>query len=161
MGLLIHTSFETPEGLAVTGVYCRIVEVTFRPTGGGLFAVAFRMEFFVDRPARLNGRHPIRVPTIGDGQTYVGEFGDITYLYGLLKTNLEEAGFSVEDVDPDPIPAPAPEPTPTEGPIEHPPAEPTPTEPTPTEPTPTEPTPTQPTPTEPTPTEPPTEPPAE
>ncbi len=72
------------------------------------------MEFYVDRNARLNGKQPIRVPTLGDGQTYVGTFGDITYLYGLLKENLESAGFTVDNVDPDPIPEPAPEPAPAE-----------------------------------------------
>lgn len=125
MGLLIHTSFETPEGFPVTGVYCRIVEVTFRPQSGGQFAVSYRIECHVDRPARLKGRSPVQVPNLGTGQTYLGAFGDMTYLYGLLKTNLEEAGFTVENVDPDPQ-----EPAPTEPA----PAEPTPAEPAPTEP---------------------------
>ena len=101
MGILIHTSFETPEGFSVTGVYCRIVEVTFRPQGSGEFAVALRMEYYIDRPARLAGRLPVRVPTLGDGQTYIGSFGDMPYLYTLLKTNLESSGFTVENVDPD------------------------------------------------------------
>jgi cell division septation protein DedD len=141
MGLLIHTSFETPEGFSVTGVYCRIVEVTFRPQSAGQFAVSFRMDYHIDRPARLNGRLPIQVPALGSGQTYIGSFGDMTYLYGLLKTNLEEAGFTVENVDPDPEPTPT-EPTPTEPAPTEPAPEPTPTEPAPAEPAPTEPEPT-------------------
>jgi len=114
MGLLIHTSFQTPEGYTLTSVYCRIVEVLYRPHSGGQYTISYKMEFYVDRNARLNGKQPIRIPTLGDGQTYVGTFGDITYLYGLLKTNLESAGFTVESVDPDPEPAPAPEPAPVE-----------------------------------------------
>lgn len=105
MGLTVHTSFETPEGYSITSVYCRIVEVLYRPHSGGEYTISYKMEFYVDRNARINGKQPIRVPTIGDGQTYVGTFGDIAYLYGLLKTNLEGAGFTVDNVDPDPTPA--------------------------------------------------------
>ena len=90
------------------------------------------MEFYVDRNARLSGKQPIRVPTLGDGQTYVGTFGDITYLYGLLKENLECAGFTIENVDPDPAPAPEPAPAPAPEPAPAPAPEPAP-EPTATE----------------------------
>jgi hypothetical protein len=117
MGLLIQTSFQTPEGFPVASVYCRIVEVIFRPYTGGQYTVSFQMEFYANRDARLVGRLPVRVPNLGSGQTYVGNIGDMPYLYGLLKTNLESAGFVVENVDPDPVPEPAP------APAEEPPAE--------------------------------------
>ncbi len=123
MGLLIQTSFQTPEGFPVASVYCRIVEVIFRPYTGGQYTVSFQMEFYANRDARLVGRLPVQVPNLGSGQTYVGNIGDMTYLYGLLKTNLESAGFVVENVDPDPVPEPAPEPAPAEEPpVETPPS---------------------------------------
>jgi len=127
MGLLIHTSFQTPEGFPIASVYCRIIEIIFRPHSGGQHAICIRMEFYASRDARINGRTPVQVPGLGDGQTYVGNLGDMVYLYGLLKTNLEEAGFVVENIDPDyvaPPPAPAEEP-PAEAPApaEEPPAE--------------------------------------
>ena len=126
MGLLIHTSFQTQEGISITSVYCRIVEVIYRPHSGGQYTISYKMEFYVDRNARLNGKQPIRVPTLGDGQTYVGTFGDITYLYGLLKENLEGAGFTIENVDPDPAPAPEPAPAPAPEPAPAPAPEPAP-----------------------------------
>lgn len=98
MGILIHTSFQTPEGFSITGVYCRIIEFAFRPHSNGQFAISYRLEYHIDRQARLSGKLPIRIPTLGDGQTFVGNFGDMPYVYGVLKTNLQDAGFTVEDV---------------------------------------------------------------
>lgn len=123
MGLLIHTSFQTPEGFSITSAYCRIIEVIFRPYTGGQYTLSFRMEFHVDRSARLNGRNPIKIPNLGDGQTYVGTLGDMAYLYGVLKTNLEEAGFTVEDIIDPPPPEPVVEEAPPPVPAEQPPAE--------------------------------------
>jgi len=86
------------------------------------------MEFHLDRTARLLGKSPIRIPNLGDGQTYVGVLGDMSYLYDVLKTSLEASGFVVENVieePPPPLPTEAPPPPPTpeiEPPAETPPS---------------------------------------
>ncbi len=135
MGLRVYTSFQTPEGFSVSSVYCRIIEVIFRPYIVAQSTISIRMEFYIDRNARLAGRAPVQVPAIGNGQTYVGTIGNMTYLYDVLKTSLQASGFVVEDVieePPPPLPEPeppAPEPTeepapePAPAPAEEPPAE--------------------------------------
>jgi hypothetical protein len=121
MGLIVHTSFQTPEGFLVTSVYCRIVEVILRPYMREQLTMSIRMDFYADRTARLLGRMPIQIPTLGNGQTYVGTVGSMSYFYDVLKARLEEVGLVVENVLEDP-PPPLPETAPP-APAEEPPAE--------------------------------------
>lgn len=111
MGLTIQTSFQTSEGFSVTSVYCRIIEVIFRPYTQNQSTITFKMEFHLDRNARLLGKAPVRIPNLGDAQTYVGVLGDMSYLYDVLKTSLEASGFVVENVieeSPPPLPTEIP-----------------------------------------------------
>jgi hypothetical protein len=162
MGLIVHTSFQTPEGFLVTSVYCRIVEVILRPYVREQLTMSIRMDFYADRTARLLGRMPIQIPTLGNGQTYVGTVGSMSYFYDVLKARLEAVGLVVENVLEDP-PPPLPETAPP-APPEEPPAEESPTEapaPAPAEEPPAEESPTEaPAPAEESPTESPTEAPA-
>ena len=147
MGLLIHTSFETPQGFPVSSVYCRITRFTFDPQSGGRFLITMKTETFLSRDARLTGKQPVTVPNFPDLFTVEGVFGDMQALYAMLKTTLESSGFTVENVDPDPEPAPAPEPESATVPTEPAPEpEPAPSEPAPSEPAPSEPAPSEPTP---------------
>ena len=111
MGLLIQTSFETPQGFSVASVYCRLVSITFDCIGTNSFRITLRSETYLDRDRRLEGKRPIQTPGIPDALTVDGPFGDMASLYGLLKTQLEAQGFTVEDVF-----EPAPEPTPEASP---------------------------------------------
>ena len=112
MGLLVHTSFETPEGFAVSTVYCRIVSFTYSLASKDL---TIQHECYLSREKRLEGRQRLYTP--GMSLSYSSSSDSIptmTSLYAFLKTTFEELGFTVDDVDPDPQPPaptePAPEP---------------------------------------------------
>lgn len=111
MGLLIQTSFETPQGFAVSSVYCRINGVTFDPLGGGEYTITLQPQTYISRERRLEGKIPIATPGLPNYLSLRGTFGDMAFLYGLLKTHLEAQGLTVEDVL-----EPAPEPTPEASP---------------------------------------------
>lgn len=119
MGLLIHTSFETPEGFPVTSLYCRIVSFTYAP---GSRTLSVQHECYMNREKRLLGYRRLHFP----GASEIYSFSDASFptmatMYTLLKTTFTELGFAVEDVDPDPEPPqePAPtEPAPTEPPAQ-------------------------------------------
>jgi hypothetical protein len=109
MGLLIQTTIETPQGITVTNPYCRITSVLYDVLSGGEYTITLRVQTHLSRDRRLEGKEPIPTPGLPDQVTIRGTFGDMTYLYGLLKTHLESRGLTVEDV----IEPPAPEPEPT------------------------------------------------
>jgi cell division septation protein DedD len=156
MGLLVHTSFETPEGFAVSSVYCRIVAFTYNP---GQKSVSVQHECYVDREKRLQGYRRVQFSKASEVYSFTDvPFPTMASLYALLKITFVDLGFTVEDVDPDPEEPPAPAEPATEPPA---PTEPATEPPAPTEPTPSEPPTEPPAPAEPTPSEPPTEPPAE
>ncbi len=104
MGLLIQTSFETQQGFAVSSVYCRINGVTFDPVGGGEYTITMKPQTYISRERRLDGKRPISTPGLPDYLSLTGTFGDMAYLYGLLKTHLEGQGLTVEDVLEPPTP---------------------------------------------------------
>jgi hypothetical protein len=131
MGLLIHTSFETPEGFLVTSLYCRIVSFTYAP---GSRTLTVQHECYMNREKRLLGYRRLHFTGVSETYSFSGvSFPTMESMYALLKTTFTELGFAVDDIDPDIAPA----------------------EPVPTEPVPTEPVPTAPT--EPAPVEPPAE----
>jgi hypothetical protein len=107
MGLLVHTQFETAEGLPVTGVYCRLSRMSYQPVTATTYHIALEHHTFVSRERRLAGKLPIQTPGIPGVFTVIGAYGDVPYLYGLLKTHLEAQGLTVEDVlEPEPEPTP-------------------------------------------------------
>lgn len=101
MGLLIHTTFETKEGLQVQSVYSRIISLScsFR---GDFVDIAVTQETYVDRTKRLQGYTPIFVPTIEyrvcSTVSHDSNWGSVTFLYEKIKERLVELGFTVEDV---------------------------------------------------------------
>jgi hypothetical protein len=107
MGLLIQTSFETPQGFSITNVYCRIKRVIYDPVRPGPYIITLSPETHLCRDRRLEGKQSIPTPGLSDSISVYGQMGDMASLYGLLKTQLEAQGFTVEDVI-----EPAPEPTP-------------------------------------------------
>lgn len=96
MGLLVHTSFETPEGFALSSVYCRIVSFTYD------LATKFMTvhhECYLNREKRLEGRR--RVYTPGMSETYStssDSLPTIESMYAFLKTTFIELGLTVDDV---------------------------------------------------------------
>jgi len=98
MGLLIQTSFETQQGFAVSSVYCRINGVTFDPLGGGEYTITMKPQTYISRERRLDGKSPISTPGLPEHLSIRGTFGDMSYVYALLKTHLEDQGLTVEDV---------------------------------------------------------------
>jgi len=118
MGLLIHTTFTTSEGFPVTNVYCRIGRIIYDPSGGTIYSITLQQQFYLNRQCRLEGKRVLSIPGLSELISFEGELHDMSYLYGLLKTELVSRGFTVEDVleppAPEPAPAPAPEPAPTE-----------------------------------------------
>ncbi len=118
MGLLVHTTFETEQGIPVTNVYIRISSVTADFVSGAA-RVTIKCESHVSREKRLEEKRPLYVPNI---PTYFSVetplnsmWNDISFLYSTVKSQMTDLGFEViEDVDPDPIPEPAPAPEPAE-----------------------------------------------
>lgn len=82
----------------MTDVYCRIARLIYQPIASGSYHITLEPQTFVSRERRLEGKAPLQTPGIPSGITVVGAFGDMSYVYGLLKTHLESKGFTVEDV---------------------------------------------------------------
>lgn len=120
MGLLIHTAFETKEGIPIQSVYARIISLAcdFRGYYTGLTIV---QETYLNRDKRLGGFAPVFAPTIEYRMSfevpYNSMWGSTSFLYGKVKERLIQNGFTVEDVLEDPPSPPAP------APVEEPPAE--------------------------------------
>lgn len=95
MGLLVYTTFETPEGITIQNVYVRIVSYTV-DVGGH---TTIKNEAYISREKRLEGRRALSVPSLSN-QISVPYSGtpDFTTLYETLKTSFESSGFTVEDV---------------------------------------------------------------
>lgn len=98
MGLQLQTSFDTPQGFSVTSVYCRIARVLFDAIGSGEYTITLSPETYLSREHRLNGKFPLGTPGVPTVISVRGVLGDMTYLYGLLKSSLESRGLVVEDV---------------------------------------------------------------
>jgi len=98
MGIQINTSFTTAHGLAVPSVYCRIGRVSFDPIRDPEYTVTLQVESYLTRDSRIEGKLPLPIPGLPSTVSFRGVFGDMAYLYGLLKVQLEYQGFTVEDV---------------------------------------------------------------
>lgn len=104
MGLLIHVSFQTPEGFQVSTVYCRIVSFTYNLASKDL---TLQHECYLDREKRLQGARRLYTPGFSESYSFRdSELPTLSSLYARLKTTLTELGFTVDDVDPDPAPTP-------------------------------------------------------
>ncbi len=106
MGLLVHTTFETPQGIVITNVYVRICSVTAEFRRYNTF-VTIKCESHVTREKRLENRQPLVVPKIPTYYTIgtpVGSgWNDMAHLYSAVKEQMIADGFEVvEDVNPDP-----------------------------------------------------------
>lgn len=139
MGLLVHTSFETREGIPVSSVYARILSLScdFR---GYFTALTVVLDTHLSREKRLQGAASLFVPTlqyrISVEVPYNSNWGNSEFLYSKVKETIVASGLTVEDV----LESPPEPPAPTETSPTEPVPEPAPTESTP-EPAPTEPTP--------------------
>ena len=131
MGLLIHTTFETREGIQLQSVYSRIVSILCEFRGYYTY-ITVNQDIYVNREKRVGGYTPLSVPIVGNPVVlkvqYNSNWGDIAFLYTKVKERLAEMGITAEDVledppQPPPAPEPAPEPSPEPAPAEEPPAE--------------------------------------
>ena len=115
MGLLIHTSFDTAEGLPISSVYSKITSIVCDFVTRGEVKIIVRHDTFVSRDKKIAGRAQICAPSVPAYIIIVvpptDAWGTLEYLYAALKTHLEGSGLTVEDViEPAPAPEPAPEP---------------------------------------------------
>jgi hypothetical protein len=119
MGLLIQTSFETPEGIPITNIYSKLTEVVCTLLSRTEARLLIKHETFISREKRLGGARSLKTPGVPDYVVVTvspttDAWGNMEFLYTTLKTELETQGFTVEDViEPEPAPEPAPEPEPT------------------------------------------------
>ena len=102
MGLLITTNFETNEGIHITSVYGRIImlQTWFE---GQVVSLRIRLETYVNREKRLQGRAPLKVPGLVEiiaapGVPTTDAWSTMEFLYGVVKCQLESDGFVVENV---------------------------------------------------------------
>jgi hypothetical protein len=96
MGLLVETSFATPEGFLVSSVYCRITSFAYSFVSRDL---TIHYECYLDREKRLAGCRALYVPGIS-AYTNVphSDLPTLTDLYTNLKAILTEASFVALDV---------------------------------------------------------------
>lgn len=101
MGLLVHTEFETKEGLPVTSVYVRLLS-TLASFNGEVTTVTISYDTYLSREKRLQGASPLFAPHLEYRTTHQvpssSAWGSMEGLYGLIKSRLVEQGFTVEDV---------------------------------------------------------------
>lgn len=122
MGLLIQTSFDTPEGIPITNVYSRITEIVCTFLSRTSARLLVKQETHVSREKRLTGARSLKTPNVPEYivvelDPIVDTWGSHEFLYARLKSALEEQGLTVEDVlEPAPAPGPAPEPAPEPAP---------------------------------------------
>jgi hypothetical protein len=110
MGILVTTSFETPQGFAVESVYTRIARVSLINST----QVMVYLEAFLSREKRLANSYPITVPGLPNWTTFPAPSSDTTrtdLLYPLLHQDLDFRGFACT-----PVLEPPPEPTPEASP---------------------------------------------
>lgn len=118
MGLLIHTSFDTDQGIPVTSVYCKIRSLICDIQSRTKMQVVIRFETYVSRDKKNEGCRRLPVPNVPEyivrTTPLTSGWNDLPTLYGLLKTYFEEElQFVTEDVLEPPCsePEPASEPT--------------------------------------------------
>ncbi len=98
MGLLIQSSFTTPQGFPVTSVYCKLSSFTYNITSSG-FTLLLKIATYLTREAGQAGYRPITIPNLSEILVIPGaELGSFEYIYTLLKLKLEASGYTVENV---------------------------------------------------------------
>lgn len=109
MGILVETSFDTPQGFSVSGVYVRIARVT--PINAAQIMVY--IEAFLSREKYLADSKPVSVPGMPLWTSFPSPNPDLTRLdiiYPYVHRDLEFRGFVCTPVlEPTPAPEPAPE----------------------------------------------------
>ena len=102
MGLLIQTSFETPEGISITNVYSKITDIVCTFLSSTSARLLVKHETYINREKRLMGARSLKAPNVPE---YIvvdvspsDAWGSLAYLYDRLKTALTEQGLTVEDV---------------------------------------------------------------
>lgn len=119
MGLLIHTTFETREGIPIQSVYSRITSLVcdFR---GYYVGLTITHETYLSRDKRLGGFAAVTAPSlpyrICFEVVYTESWGSTTFLYSKLKEQLADQGIVCEDVLEDPPQPPPPGPPPISDP---------------------------------------------
>lgn len=112
MGLLIHASFDTPEGIPVSSVYSKLTGLVVDFLSSAEVRVLIKHETFISREKRLLGARSLKVPSVPEYIVVTvspsDAWGTHAYLYATLKSHLEGLGMTVEDVL-EPAPEPAPE----------------------------------------------------
>jgi hypothetical protein len=112
MGLLIQTSFETPEGIPIANVYSKLTEVICTLLSRTEARLLIKHETFISREKRLGGARSLKTPGVPDyivvSVSPSSAWGTMEFLYAKLKAELESQSFTVEDVL---EPEPASEPT--------------------------------------------------
>lgn len=113
MGLLIQTTFETPEGIPVSNVYSKLTGIVCDFLSQSEVRLLIKHETFINREKRIQGARSLKAPGVPEyiviNVSPSESWGTHSYLYGALKAHMEETGLVVEDVI-EPAPAPAPEP---------------------------------------------------
>lgn len=123
MGLLVHTSFETREGVPIESVYARITALTCEFRGGST-SLTIAYETYLNRDRRMQSFAPLLAPTLEYRvhltTPYDASIGDMTFLYGKIRERLAERGIVADDVleegqppitysEPEPVPQPSAE----------------------------------------------------
>lgn len=102
MGLLVQTSFDTPEGIPVSSVYFKLTGLMVDFLSSTKVQVLVKYEAFISREKRIVGARSLKVPSLPEYIVITvspsDAWGTHAYLYAALKTHLEEAGLTVEDV---------------------------------------------------------------
>lgn len=101
MGVLVHTTFQTPEGVDLQSVYLKITSFTCDVIDNAV-RVCIRSETYIDRNKRLAGFRPVGVPNVPLYTTFQAsspsDWNSIASLYSHVKSGLVSAGFTVEDI---------------------------------------------------------------
>lgn len=94
MGLLVQSTFQTPEGIPLTSFYSRITFIMYQVPNG----ITIRHSTYVSRDRRLDNCNPVRVPNLDEIIQIPGGLGDMSYFYQKFKEYLQSKGYTVEDV---------------------------------------------------------------
>lgn len=102
MGLLIQVQVDTPEGLTVSSLYCKITGMLCDVLSREEVRVVVKTESYVSREKKNEGFRKVANQVVPE--TYVftlpllDQWGSFTSLYTKVKESLQAAGLAVEDV---------------------------------------------------------------
>ncbi len=97
----MFTDFNTPEGFHLTSIYVRIAHLVLTKFGNGNITVRMIVESHISREKRLASATALRVPAMPhsiDVEMPLSSSTQFDLLYGHVKKDLVERGFTVEDV---------------------------------------------------------------